>query len=256
MSAQPVNEEPDNLPARTDKRRFIVVGKDRIPKPAQARMEAAKERQMRALDLRKARVTYDQIAVALGYADAGSARKAVLAALRRQEFELAKDVVLLDLQTLDELQMRCTEAVRKGDLFQVDRILRIMTQRYQLAGVGSRTVDELQEQMGIVNPAAVQNNGVMVINAQAGTSDFVRAMMSAVGVDPESPVYAEKLKELESGTPSPVKGRTVKRKKIKKSAEAAQNSSVEHTTIEKPLQVDIEDEEIIDAEIIEDDVDE
>jgi hypothetical protein len=270
-----MTEPAENLPQRTvnPSRKKIMVGKSRIPKPAVARMEAARERQMRALELRKARATYGVIAEALGFVDASAARKAVLRALERQEFEAARDVVLLDLQTLDELQMRCTEALRRGDLFQVDKILRVMQQRYQLLGVSSRTVEELQQEFGIKSAeqaAAVTNNGVMIIQGTS-ESEFVRSMMQAVGINPEDPAAKAKLLELESGkpTPTPAKttGRTVKRK-IKRAKKPHAGSS-ENTPLEKPSTEGghiappiydaptqtLDEDDIIDAEIVEDDID-
>lgn len=233
-------EEKDFLPTRTVRpRKFIVVGKRRIPKPAQMRMEAARERQLKALELRKARVTYADIAKALGYADSSSAKYAVQAAMKRQEFELAAEVVRLDLSTLDEMQMRCTEAMRKGDLFQVDRILRVMERRYQLLGVGSRTVEELQEQFGITptgNTAQIQNNGVMIVSAQSSSAEFVKALMASMGVDTQDPTVQKKLKELESTeqiTPSA--------KKVVKKKDAPTYATT------------MEEEEIVDAEIMDDD---
>lgn len=243
MSAQAAENNEGRTVMPTDgrkKRKFIVVGKSRIPKAAQVRMEEAKERQLRALELRKARVTYGDIAKALGYADAGSARKAVIAAMRRQEFELAAEVVRLDLSTLDEMQMRCTEAMRKGDLFQVDRILRVMERRYSLLGVGSRTVEELQEQYGL-SPSAntqINNSGVMIVSAQSSSAEFVKALMVSMGVDTENPTVQEKLKELEAGTEPK---RVVKRNKKEQ---------------EPTYETTMDEEEIIDAEIVEDDVDE
>jgi hypothetical protein len=245
MSAQPEEKVDGRMGARNiepaPKRRFIVVGKSRIPKPAQVRMEEARERQLRALDLRKARVTYGDIAKALGYSDASSARAAVQSAMKRQEFELAKEVALLDLTTLDEMQMRCMDALRKGDLFQVDRILRIMERRYGLLGVGQRTVEELQEQFGVrPNGTAVQNNGVMVINAQAGTADFVRSMMSAVGIDVDSPEAKKKLRELEAPTSQkpPHRERIIKKTVVEELPAGTET---------------LDDTEIVDAEFVEDD---
>lgn len=247
-----MSEAAENLPApKILRNRRLIVKRSRVPTHIKNKMEQAKERQERALELRKARVPYRVIAEQLGYAGPAGAKKAVDAAIRRHEYEAARDVVLLDLQTLDELQMRATEALRRGDLFQIDRILRVMQQRYQLLGVSSRTVEELQEHMGVKSPTQIQNNGVMIV--QGGTSDFVRSMMQAVGVDPESPEAQKKLLELESAeSPS----RTVKIPKRKKSAGTGGThtggSSIggSHTP---PSYTELDEDEIIDAEIVEDD---
>lgn len=157
-----------------------------------------------ALELRKAGVAYQKIADSLGYGSAGAAKNAIDGYLRKVEFEAAKDVVLMDLQRLDEYQMRCTERLRNnGDLGQIDRLMRIMELRYRILGVNEETTAELQQHFGI----RVQNAGVMVI--QGSESDFVSTMMRAVGVDPNSP---EGRQYIDSATnraiePAPMRGK-------------------------------------------------
>lgn len=141
-----------------------------------------RQRAEQALELRKAGVAYQKIADTLGYSSAGAAKNSVDNLMKKMEFEAAKDVVLIDLQRLDEYQMRCTERLRNtGDLGQIDRLMRIMEMRYRILGVNEETTAELQQHFGL----NVVNKGVMVV--QGSETDFVKAMMQSVGVDPNTP---------------------------------------------------------------------
>jgi len=261
---------------------------NRVSSKLSPRAQAYREREQKALELRKARVTFQQIADALGYAGPAGAKMAVDRAIARQGFEAAREVVLLDLATLDEMQMRLMERVRAGDLRYIDNLLRVLQQRYSLLGVSARTVKELQEKMGI-DPegppglAQVTNNGVMVIQGTSET-EFVRSMMEAVGVDTSSPAAQKKLLELESkeskrnkksgktDTPAAGTKKRVVRRKINKSKKApVGDRSTEAGDIEgpyiggnnttpnsggssEPIQYpELTETEIIDAEIVEDD---
>jgi hypothetical protein len=177
------------------------------------KQDAARERQQQALELRKAGATYREIAAALGYYNEGGAKKAVDAVMKRTVYDLAEDIVTLDLQRLDEMQKLCVHRMRtKGDLSQIDRVMRIMERRYMLAGVAPSTVAKIQEAYGL-DGAVINNAGVMVVQVGHNSEqDFVKKMMLASGVDVESPEaqsYLDKVrtvKELESGTSVEVLG--------------------------------------------------
>jgi len=169
---------------------------------AQRRKQAieARENAIKALELRKAGISYQKIADAMSgtYSSAGAVKNAIDNYLRKQEWEAAKDVVLLDLQRLDEYMMRCTDKLRaSGDLSQIDRLMRIMDMKYRILGVGEETVNELHQHFGIT----VQNNGVQVI--QGTEQDFVKAMMQSLGVDPSSQEAVTYLEQVEVGKPVP-----------------------------------------------------
>lgn len=192
----------------------------RLRKPsalALQKMEAARERQEQALELRKAGATYREIAAALGYANESGAKKACDAVMKRTVFDLAEDIVTLDLQRLDEFQKRCMAQLRtKNDLSQIDRLLRIMERRYMLAGVAPETVKKIQEAYGL-DGAVINNAGVMVVQVGHNSEqDFVKKMMQASGIDldsAEAKHYLERIdppKELTQGEqqlpPAPVGG--------------------------------------------------
>lgn len=175
----PVNVLPkkrvqDSVRRKRKKRKPSVVDLERKAE--------AKKRAEQALELRKAGVTYAKIAEMVGFSSAGAAKNSIDKYLRDAQFEAAKDVVLIDLQRLDEYQMRCTERLRNtGDLGQIDRLMRIMQMRYNILGVNEETTAELQQHFGL----NVVNKGVMVV--QGSEQDFVASMMRAVGIDPDSP---------------------------------------------------------------------
>lgn len=216
-------------------KRIVRVKRSKIPDTRTRRTKKVHEKQKRAAELRAAGVKYDDIAQELGYANASGAKKAVDSFLARQEMELAKDVVMMDLRRLDEYQMLATHALRqKGDLNQIDRLMRVMEMRYRLLGVSPSTIQQLQEQYGIANGPSIQNNGVMVI--QGSTGDFVRQMMEAAGVDPNDPLAQKKMEEIE------------KRR--------SQRTPIE-TPSDGPLPIEgalpaLSEEEVVDAEIVDD----
>jgi len=105
---------------------------------AQRRIEA-KERALKALELRKKGVRYEQIAQQLGYTNRGNAHKAVmkeLELLAKECREEAAQVRDLELQRLDALYLVAWKAIAEGsDLGAIDRCLRIMERRAKLLGL-------------------------------------------------------------------------------------------------------------------------
>jgi hypothetical protein len=197
---------PDTEPqprsiARAKKQVIVKRNKkaEQLEKLQKKRMKTAKKQETRAkqnqaLQLRMSGATYQEIATALGYKQPASAKWAVDMAISRTEREAAKEVVALDLARLDEYQMRCTHALRtNGDLHQVDRLLRIMEFRYRLLGVSNDTIRELQAEHGILAAGTTINkNKVMIVQAAPETEDeFIKKMMRAVGINPDSPEAQE-----------------------------------------------------------------
>lgn len=164
------------------------------PKRTPAEIAEAHHRQEQALELRMAGTTYPKIAEALGYANASSAKAAVDAVIGRTDREASKEIVALDLARLDEYQMRCTHQLRaNGDLHQIDRLMRIMEMRYRLLGITDEVVRSMQENHGI---SVTNKNMVMNIHTAPETEEeFVRKMMRAVGVNPDSQVAKNLLSE-------------------------------------------------------------
>jgi hypothetical protein len=148
---------------------------------AKSREEAA-EKQQKAVDLRRAGASFQEIANALGYASPSGAKKAVEAAVRKFAFESTADMLQMDLSRLDEWAKLCTHKMRTtGDVSQVDRLMRIMDKRHYLLGVTPASLAEQKEN------GTMQTQGGMNVVIAATERDFVRGMMIAVGVDPDGP---------------------------------------------------------------------
>ena len=181
-------------------RRIVRTPGRRLSPKQTARAIQAAERRAQALELRKAGATYQEIADALGYSAPAGAEKAVKRGIELLGMEAAKDVVLMDLARLDEFQKRCTAELRgKGDLSQIDRIMRIMQMRHNLLGI---TAESYREAVAKQAGTSITNNGVMIVQ---GTTerDYVAGLMRTVGVDPDSPEGRKHLKQIEAGAPHP-----------------------------------------------------
>jgi hypothetical protein len=93
------------------------------------------ERRRRALELRRAGATYEQIAAALGYFDSSGARKAVKKGLRQTLAEPAAELRQLELLRLDRLHETLWPRAVAGQVRAIDRVLRIMARRAALLGL-------------------------------------------------------------------------------------------------------------------------
>lgn len=104
---------------------------------AQRRIEA-KERALKALELRKKGFRYEQIAQQLGYSNRGSAHKAVMKELNllaKECREEAAQVRDLELQRLDDLFLAAWKAIADGSESAIDRALRVSESRRKLMGL-------------------------------------------------------------------------------------------------------------------------
>jgi hypothetical protein len=89
----------------------------------------------RALDLRLAGASYDQIATALGLQTRSAAYKMVERVLARMVQEPSDKVRALELARLDDWLMRITPQIHQGNLEALDRGLKIMARRAALLGL-------------------------------------------------------------------------------------------------------------------------
>lgn len=97
------------------------------------------ENQLRALELRKAGLTYQKIADALGYANPMGAWKAVNSALKKTLQEPSDDLRKMEVERLDAMLFALYPSAMKGMQGAVDRILRIMERRAKLLGLDAPT---------------------------------------------------------------------------------------------------------------------
>jgi hypothetical protein len=108
-----------------------MVAKRRATKQALA----ALDREVAALELRRAGWTYDVIARRLGYSNRSGAWHAVRAGLTATLVEPADALRTLELERLDALHAAIWDKAIQGDLASTDRVLNIMKRRSALLGL-------------------------------------------------------------------------------------------------------------------------
>lgn len=127
-----------------------VVHPPRVRGKGTAKKADTAERRRKALELRKAGATYEQIAEQLDYDNRGSAWKAVDAALKEITAEPAAEVRQLELERLDALLLSLWKQARGGNLGAVDRVLRLMERRSKYLGLDSPARMEVDQQVRYV----------------------------------------------------------------------------------------------------------
>ena len=97
--------------------------------------DTTRQRHRRALDLRKAGLSYEQIAHRLDYRTTRGAYGAVMAALQRSALEPADEVRMLEMERLNRLLLAVWPKAIEGEERAIDRALKIMEQRAKLLGL-------------------------------------------------------------------------------------------------------------------------
>ena len=110
----------------------------------------ALERQLKALELRKAGVAYEEIARALGFKWKSGAFAAVKRALKEVKREPCQELIVLEAERLDKMQTALWAKAIRGDYGAVDRILRIMERRAELLGLDAPEKQEVSGTLEIV----------------------------------------------------------------------------------------------------------
>ncbi len=95
----------------------------------------ARDKQAECLRLRKKGLSYQAIADEIGYSNASGAEKAVKAALDRITQEPAEELLKLEIQRLDTMLLNIWDKVCEGDLYAIDRVLKIMERRAKFLGI-------------------------------------------------------------------------------------------------------------------------
>jgi hypothetical protein len=103
----------------------------------------ATERQRQAVELRKAGVSFVQIAERLGYADHSGAYRAVTAALKKTLKEPAEAVREMELARLDAMILGVWPRARSGDDAAIRSMLRIMERRAAYLGLDAPVKREI-----------------------------------------------------------------------------------------------------------------
>ena len=232
------------MPARRTKipgkpvRRFVRLPARSLTTEQLDNLVKEKEKTRKALQLRQDGATYREIAQAMQWKSASTARERVKKALQEILLEPSKELIMRDLQRLDEFQKRLTNAMRNGDISVIPTIMSVMRERRILVGWTPETWSEEQRK-----GQGIQNNGVMVI--QGGSENFIAGMMRAVGIDPNGPEAQKELarvrsqEEKEGVGEFAVTGPTPSQILAQRSADSALNQHLE-----------LEATEIVEAEIV------
>lgn len=93
------------------------------------------EKQDRALELRLAGYSLEQVAKAVGYGTPSGAHGAIAQALKRQPPSPADELRELESKRMDRLIRALWTRAMRGDLQAIDRILHIMVRRARLLGL-------------------------------------------------------------------------------------------------------------------------
>lgn len=225
------------------------------------RREARRKRIQEAYQLRVAGASYQDIVNAgIGYNNVQAVGNDIRKALQDFVYETPEDVLVLDLGRLDAMQRKLSMAFFTGDLAQAGMILRVMQFRRETLGITPEVIAQRSTES-----KALVNNGIMVV--QGSAEDYLKSMMQAAGATPE-----QQQQELERvaasnrapGRIAPTEAETeildaevveepvqeTARKKLRKPRKL--KKSVEHTPVEKILQLDDElDTEELERRLIE-----
>lgn len=158
-------------------------GRGAVPRGRSSRL-LAKERQRRALELRKAGATYDAIADTLGYADHTGARAAVVKAMESIVTEPAQELRTLQLERYNHMLMVYWSKAMGGDIQAANMVITIQDRINKLQGL------EAPQQTQVSLDVA---GAVLVIDGNK--DDYIAHMMRMAGVE------EQEAKELPSGLP-------------------------------------------------------
>lgn len=126
------------------------------PNPGSPAKIASREFEEKAFELRKCGHSYNSIAKQCSVTQA-AAYQAVMRVLDRMETDLkepAKKIRAMELAKLDRAEERISDKVEKGDLFAIDRFLKISERRARLTGIDAPT--KLQHSGDEDNPVVIQ----------------------------------------------------------------------------------------------------
>lgn len=113
---------------------------------------ANRQRQDKALELRKAGATYNQIATQLGYSSPSTAHRAVTTALNRLCTDNAEQLLKLELTRLDQATLWAAQRAKAGEPAAINTLVRISERRAKLLGLDNnekRLADAAEQQATI-----------------------------------------------------------------------------------------------------------
>ena len=131
---QPPAEEP-RRPPQTRSGTTIFARGNRGPIVANVPTEETMQRELDVLRLRRAGLSFSQIALQVGYSDKSSASKAYHRALTREHRPLVAEARQLEEGRLDDLLAAVWAKAMKGDILSVREAVRISQRRARLLGL-------------------------------------------------------------------------------------------------------------------------
>jgi hypothetical protein len=98
----------------------------------------AVDKQLQALKLRQAGISYEEIARRVGYRSASGAYQAVKSAMKKTLREPADEIRQIELSRLDTALFAIWSDVKRGNLFAIDRFLKLSERRSRLLGLDAK----------------------------------------------------------------------------------------------------------------------
>ena len=95
----------------------------------------AASRRVRAVELKTAGLTYEQIAVKLGYANRGTVYRLVSETIKAQTVEAVDQLRSLEVERLDRLQFAVWQKAMEGDVPSAAVVIRVVMARCRLLGL-------------------------------------------------------------------------------------------------------------------------
>lgn len=179
----------------------------------------AQEKRRSALELRKAGVSYAEIAKAVGYADQSGARKAVMKAFGEVIQEPVAELRVIQQERLNHMLMALWPRVQQGDETAINTALRVMDKVDRLQGT-----EEAPANNGGGNMTVHTGDNILVIDGDK--DDYIAALRKMSGAG----VQADGTNEVVGGPPP----------------------GMEHRALNKADHEQMVDDGIIDADVVED----
>ncbi len=154
-----------------------------VPEPEQL------DRELKVLELRRAGLTWQRIAVQVGYADHSGAYLAYKRALKRVLQQPAEELRQAEIDRLDRLQLAAWPKAMQGDNSAIATVLRIMERRAKLLG--------LDMPVKIAQDVTVWDGGESIDRAVRDLAELLRQNSADSSV--ESPMAGD-TGEIESAT--------------------------------------------------------
>lgn len=135
-------------------------------------IEAA-EKARKALELRKAGLSYERIAQEVGWKSKSTAYHQIGKAIDAITAEPAKRLRRLELERLDAVHLALWQKAKRGDVLAIDRVIKIMERRAKLLGLDAPTQTQVEHSGGVsttdMTPKQMAERARELLRAEFGT---------------------------------------------------------------------------------------